>query len=285
MEPQIPDQSGFSQAITPELSAQLEAYEVGAWLDMYKAAPADFVERFGLEIIQHGKLVLTRCPGIPFVHFNCIKNLGMAEPASQTQLDEAIALYREADIARFTIYNHPLAQPVQIPEWLEARGLHTKGGWDRIYRNGAPLKGNVLEPPLGFAVEKVTTINAQEWAGFIDQSYGLPTSPWLLALVERPGWHHYLLRHNGRVVAVRSMYAEGGMAWFGVEAPVPGIMAPSFDLDIQLCQAMVREGLELGVQHFWADIEAPTPEMNTPAYGYFAALGFKRPYLRSHYRP
>ncbi|MEW5988866.1 MAG: hypothetical protein AB1791_19760, partial [Chloroflexota bacterium] len=114
--------------------------------------------------------------------------------------------------------------------------------------------------------------------------YGLPTTPWLLALVERPGWHHYLLRRGRAIAAVRSMYVHhDGMAWLGIDAPVPGIMAPSYDLDRQLCQAMVRDGLGLGVRYFAADIEAPTPAMNTPAYHHFEALGFKRPYFRSHY--
>ncbi len=273
----------FAEPITLELAAKLEAFEVGAWVDMYKAAPADFAAQFGLEIFHLGNLVLTRCPKIPFVHFNCLKNLGIAEPASEAQLDAAIALYREAGIGRFTVYHNPHCQPSPLKTWLEARGLHTKGGWERIYRDDRALGGNVLEPPPGFEGEKVNAANAHEWASFIDQSYGLPTSPWLLTWIGRPGWHNYLLRHNGQIVAVRSMYAKEGMAWMGVEAPVPGIMAPSFDLDIQLCQVMVREGLELGVRYFVADIEAPTPAMNTPAYRNFEALGFKRPYFRSHY--
>jgi len=28
----------------------------------------------------------------------------------------------------------------------------------------------------------------------------------------------------------------------------------------------------------------PPPDMSTPAYGHFDALGFKRAYFRSHYR-
>jgi hypothetical protein len=60
-------------------------------------------------------------------------------------------------------------------------------------------------------------------------------------------------------------------------------MAPSYDLDAQICQAIVKDGLDLGVRYFVADIEAPAPAMNTPAYQYFEALGFKRPYFRNHY--
>jgi len=32
-----------------------------------------------------------------------------------------------------------------------------------------------------------------------------------------------------------------------------------------------------------ADIEAPSEAMDTPAYEYFAALGFSRPYVRTHW--
>jgi hypothetical protein len=60
-------------------------------------------------------------------------------------------------------------------------------------------------------------------------------------------------------------------------------MAPSYDLDFQICQALVRDGINWGVNYFVADIEAPAAEMNTPAYHHFEALGFKRVYFRSHY--
>jgi hypothetical protein len=79
------------------------------------------------------------------------------------------------------------------------------------------------------------------------------------------------------------MYVTADRAWFSIDAPVPGVMAPSYDLDVQLCHAMVKDGLEIGVRLFVADIEAPDPAMMTPAYYHFEMLGFKRPYVRSHY--
>jgi hypothetical protein len=93
-----------------------------------------------------------------------------------------------------------------------------------------------------------------------------------------------MLRSETRIVAVRSMYIHpDGMAWLGIEAPVPGIMAPSYDLDFQICQVVVKDGINAGVKYFVADIEAPAAGMNTPAYHHFEALGFKRAYFRSHY--
>jgi hypothetical protein len=274
----------FTETVSPEFAAQIESCEVNAWLDMYAAAPADFADQFQLEIIRVRNVVLTRCKTIPFIHFNCVKNLGMGAPATEALVDEVLAIYREAGVQGFAFYHIPHCQPPELLEWFKARGLHRRGGWERIYRSNRVLTSMVIEPSDGFGVEKVTPTTAPEWAAYLDAIYGLPTTPWLLALVERPGWHHYLLRQETQIVAVRSMYVdEAGLGWLGIDAPVPGIMAPSYDLDIQICQTIVQDGIDLGVRYFVADIEAPDSEMNTPAYHHFEVLGFKRPYFRSHY--
>lgn len=274
----------FAETVSPEFAAQIEDCEVAAWLDLYAAAPADFARQFELEIMQVENVVLTLCRRIPFVHFNCVKNLGMTAPARESLVDDLILRYRQAGIRNFTFYHIPHCQPPALPEWLQARGFHPHGGWDRIYRNNDALDEPRVEPNGTFKVEKVTPATGLEWAGFIDSAYGLPTAPWLLALVARTGWHHYVLRRDAEIVAVRTMYIHSdGMAWLGIDAPVPGIMTPSYDLDRQLCQAIVKDGIALSVRYFVGDIEAPTPQMNTPAYRYFEGLGFKRPYFRSHY--
>lgn len=274
----------FTETVSPEFAAQLESCEVNAWVDMYAATPTDFARQFQLEIIRVQNIVLTRCKTIPFIHFNCVKNLGMTEPATEALVNEVLAIYKEAGVQNFTFYHIPQCQPLALPEWLKARGFRSRGGWDRIYRNNDVLDKPEVELNEDFKVEKVTRASGTEWAGYIDSVYGLPTTPWLLALVERPGWHHYVLRKRTEIVAVRTMYIHSdGMAWLGIDAPVPGIMAPSFDLDLQICQTIVKDGISLGVRYFVGDIEAPTPQMNTPAYRNFEGLGFKRSYFRNHY--
>ncbi len=274
----------FTENVSPELAAQLETGEVNAWVDMYEAVPADFARQFHLDILHVHSTVLTRCKTIPFIHFNVVKNLGMGEPATEALLDELIASYRHAGAKQFWFYHIPHCQPPELPDWFKARGLRPRGGWERIYRGNQALTRMVIEPSDADRLEKVTPDTAAEWAGYIDRIYGLPTTPWLQALVGRPGWHHYVLRRGAWIAAVRTLYVDPtGMAWMGIDAPVPGVMAPSYDLDAQLCQTIVKDGLDLGVRYFVADIEAPAAAMNTPAYRNFEALGFKRPYFRSHY--
>jgi hypothetical protein len=170
-------------------------------------------------------------------------NLGVTEPATEDIVDTVLTLYRQAGVRNFAFYHDPHCQPATLPEWFRSRGLHLRGGWERIYRDNRPLTSAVIEPPPRSRVEKVTPTTASAWAAFIDNMYGLPTTPWLLSLVGRPGWYHYLLRRDERIVAVRTMYVDGaGMAWLGIDAPVPGVMAPSYDLDINCARRLCKMG-------------------------------------------
>jgi hypothetical protein len=264
--------------VSQRFAQQIEQTEIEAWLDLYAAMPAGFAREFKAEIIQLDQITLTRCPGIAFGEFNRVMGLGVFEPATESQLEAVFASYREVGVKRFLIHHIPACQPTALTNWLEARQPAVRAGWERIVRDDSELERHPDDP----AIERVTTSNAHEWADFIDAAYHMPTKPWLLELVGRPGWHHYLLRED-TVVAVRSMRINpNGTAWFGIEAPVPGIMAPSFALDARLCQAMVRDGLKLGAKLFVADIEKPSATMDTPAYQDFARLGFTRPYFRTN---
>lgn len=270
--------------VSHDRSRIIEHAEVSAWLDLYATAPADFAASHGLSIAEEGGLAWTTCTTIPFIHFNCVKNFGVDSPATESQLDALLAHYRAAGISRPWFYVNPHTEPSRLRCWLEARGLQRQGGWERIYRGAEPLASEPLFMADGVLVERVTKASASEWAGFIDSRYRLPTSPWLMALVDRKGWHHYMAKRDGAVVAVRSLFiGPDGAAWSGIDAPVPGIMAPSFDLDAVLGEALVRDGIAAGAKLFVADIEAPHEERDGPAYRNYARLGFRIAYFRSHY--
>lgn len=134
-------------------------------------------------------------------------------------------------------------------------------------------------------MEEVTRETQDEWSAFLVAMYDLPgVEPALHALVERRGWRHYALRDGEEVSAARSMYIhDDGVAWWGVEAPVPGLMTPRFDLDLHLCREMVGDGLKMGVKLFVADIETPSERMDHDGYRNFGELGFERAYFRSNY--
>jgi hypothetical protein len=179
----------------------------------------------------------------------------------------------------FLLQSLPHCRPAEYEDWLRERGLEPFDGQDRVYRDGSPV-----EPPPPGPVEPVTKETAGEWAEFIERVYGLDTGPWLELLIGRPGWHQYVYRDGPEIVAARGMFiGPDGAAWLGMDGPVPGVMTDDYEPDAALCAFMVADGLAYGARSFLADIELPSPDMDTPAYRYFGGLGFTRPYVRKHW--
>jgi hypothetical protein len=204
----------------------------------------------------------------------------VAEPATPETIDRILERFAAHDIEMFLLQSLPACRPQAYDGWLHERGLEPFDVHDRVTRNGAPP-----EPHAGeLEVEVVDRGTADEWAAFVDRVYRLDTGDWLPALVGRPGWHHYVARDGGEVVSARSMYiGPAGAAWLGIDGPVPGVMTDAYEPDAAICAFMVEDGLARGATGFVADIEEVSEARDTPAYEYFARLGFERPYARTHY--
>ncbi|MFN8063115.1 MAG: hypothetical protein U0Q12_28440 [Vicinamibacterales bacterium] len=268
--------------LTHEDAVRIERPENDAWLDMYAAMPDTFRREFGADIVDIDGVLVTRCKALPFVHFNAALSLGLHAPATEQALDDVMDAYRRLDIRRFTVLHHEHCRPPELPQWLVMRGFEPRAGWDRVHRLAGPPLPDA--PPSRGEIGFVTTADAGAWASFLVGMYRLPTEPWLRALVGRAGWTHAVLTRGGVIVAARSLFVNtSGEAWLGVEAPVPGIMAPSFDDDHVLIDALMREALRLGATTFTADVELPHDGRATPPYTRWRELGFGHAYRRTHF--
>jgi hypothetical protein len=267
-------------------AAAIESAEARAWADLYAAAPADWAEAAGLGVCELGGALVLRWRGSGRRYFSRVIGLGVTAPATVPVVDEIVDHYARADITMFLLQSLPECLPVEYEAWLRERGLEPFDAQDRVVRGGEPLTdgGSVARSDRQLSVERVGVETADEWAGFLQRVYGLDAGPWLPRLIGRSGWHEYVAREDGEVVAARGMYlGADGMAWLGMDGPVPGVHTDDYEPDAALCEAIVRDGLALGARCFLADIEAPSETMDTPAYEYFPALGFTRPYVRTHW--
>jgi hypothetical protein len=268
-------------------AAAIEAAEARAWADMYAAAPRAFAESAGVSNrTVAGALVMTWA-ATGRRYFSRAIGLGVVEPVSQIALDDVLAGYADAGIEMFLIPSQPHCQPREFEDWLRERGLEPFDVQDRVIRGGEPLDTNRAPATSGrdLQVERVTSASADEWAEFLQRVYRLDTGAWLQALIGRPGWSQYVVREGGEIVAARGMYlTPERVAWVGMDGPVPGLGTQDFDPDVVLWSTIVADGLAAGAQMFIADIEAPSPTLDSPAYHYFARLGFRRPYARTHWR-
>ncbi len=176
-------------------------------------------------------------------------------------------------------------RPAEYESWLREFGLEPFDAQDRVVRDGSPL---AVAPTLAgdreLRVERVTHASTGEWVEFIERVYRLETGPWLPRLIGRPGWHQYVAREGGEIVAARGMHiGPDGTAWLGMDGPVPGVTTDDYEPDAALCAFIVSDGLVRGARTFIADIEAASDQQATPAYQSFGRLGFTRPYLRTHW--
>jgi len=267
--------------VDAQAAAAIEAAEARAWTDVYSAAPEDWAAEVGLGFREVAGALVIQWAATGRRYFSRAIGLGVIEPASGKSIDEILRGWEEAGISMFLLQSLPHCRPEGYEDLLRERGLEPFDAQDRVVRDGSPLE----QPGEGeLSVERVTAETADEWAEFVQRIYRLDTGPWLQRLIGRPGWHEYVARENGEIVAARGMFiGPDGPAWLGMDAPVPGVMTEDYEPDAALCAFIVADGLQRGATSFLADIELPSPELDTPAYGYFAGLGFRRPYVRTHW--
>jgi len=264
-------------------AAAIEAAEARVWADMYAAAPADFAARAGLASTEVGGALVLRWAATGRRYFSRAIGLGVTEPATREVVDRILDVYERSGIDMFLLQSLPHCRPKDYSGWLRDRGLEPFDAQDRIVRGGEPFV--VSEPPEGsLTVERVDRQVQDEWADFLQWVYRLDTGGWLQRLIGRAGWHQYVARKEGEVVAARGMHiGRDGIAWLGMDGPVPGIMTDDYEPDAAVCAFLLEDGLRRGARGFIADIEAPSAAMDTPAYDHFARLGFRRPYVRTHH--
>jgi hypothetical protein len=263
----------------------IELAEMRAWVDMYEAAPLDWAAEANQGLREIGGALVLHWGATGRRYFSRAIGLGVTAPATEETIDAILGLWEERGIDMFLLQSLPQCQPAEYEDWLRERGLEPFDRQDRIVRGGEPAEH---EPPdldgRSIAVEVVAERNVDEWGEFLQRIYRLDTGPWLPELIGRPGWHQFVAREHGEVVAARGMYiGPDGAAWLGMDGPVPGITTDDHTPDAAICAALVEHGLAHGARGFITDIEAPSEQMDTPSYERFAALGFHVPYVRTHW--
>jgi hypothetical protein len=263
----------------------IETAEARAWADMYEACPSAWVQEANQGLREIGGALVLHWGATGRRYFSRAIGLGVTVPATEETIDAILALWDQLGIDMWLLQSLPHCQPAGYDDWLRARGLEPFDAQDRIVRGGEPL-GTRPTSPSGreLALERVGREAVDEWAEFLQRVYRLDTGPWLPELTERPGWHQFVAREGGEIVAARGMHlGADGMAWLGMDGPVPGLMTDDHEPDAALCAFIVEYGLARGARGFLADIEAPSEQMDTPPYEYFGELGFSRPYVRTHW--
>lgn len=265
-----------------EAANSIEDIEKSAWEDMYEAMPKDFEEDFEFDFVKFKNFSLCSSKKIPFGHFNSALGFGYPNPVTESELYFVLEYFSKKEIKSFYIHWTPNCLPEDFEDVMTAKGLDVISGWDRIVRTKSDF--NLKEHSSDkYTVIEVDAANSEDWAEFIDNSYGLPAAQWLLSLVGRKGWHHYMLKEGSKIKAVRTAFIKDKYAWLGIDTPVPGIMTNDFEPDYFLSARITDDCIKRGAENICSVIEKTSAIQDTKAYYYWDKLGYIIAYYRKNY--
>lgn len=266
--------------LTPlQISELNEIGEAEVQASFVDCAPPAFTRPTRTEVKRIGSVVVTLIPALDTPFFNRILVLGVGRPVTEAVLDEAIGIFRAAGCDNYMAQVSPLAQPDQLPQWLEARGLKPSRNWAKMYRGDDPAP--VI--PTDLRLELVDKDQADAFGDLVITTFEVPAMlhPIMKSMVGQPGWHSYLAYDGQKPVACTSMHIRGDVAWLGNMGTLKKYRKRG--AQGALFARCIQDGLALGVKWFITETGEDTPEDPNPSYHNMLRNGFQLAYLRRNY--
>jgi hypothetical protein len=259
----------------------LEAVEAGACREIFAAAPQDLAAALGIRTVEVAGATLLIASGIPDPFFNRVIGLGVHRPATEAELDQVIATYREAGCKKWWLHLTPGAQPAAIPKWLAARGFAPppRRSWAKMLR--------ATEPPPSFAttleVRQAMSSEFGATAEAICRAYGMPIAftPWFESISRRAHWRTYAAIEHGSVVGAGLLYLDGASAWLGaggVRSEYRGRNAHRVLMAMRIADAIAA-----GCNRITTETGEPVSDEPNPSLANMQRCGFSKVYSRLNY--
>jgi len=262
-----------------ELADLNEFSEADANANFYQYTPADFAREYRLEARRVGNVWVTMLPGMDWTFFNRIVGLGIRETATETMLDDCIALIQQAGCQNYMAQVSPLAQPAELPVWLERRGLIHRRNWAKVYRGDEPAP--LVQTSL--RVESIGSESAAAFARVALSAFEMPAelTPMLTGFIGKPGWIHYLGFDGNEPVSAAALYVSGQVGWLGFGSTLASHRGRGGQG--ALFARRIEDGLKLGCKWFVTETGEDLPSQPNPSYHNMLRAGFKLAYLRPNY--
>jgi GNAT superfamily N-acetyltransferase len=263
------------------MADRVEHVEAEAWAELQLAISPELRSRFGIEVWRPDGGVALVARHLDVLAINRVLGLGFDSPLTPTQLDDIVASYRAAGVARLLFQWSPEAQPAEAAQWLTARGFRPLPRMVKLRRhtgNGVPAAVpttlSVVEIGAGWADVYETTVAAE---------LGVPAdiSAGIRSTLGRPAWHYYLALDGERPVAGAALFVRDDFAWCGLAATLPGDRRRG--AQSALLVRRLRDAAALGCTWVTCDTLEETAERPNPSLRNMRRLGFEIDYLRPSY--
>ena len=267
-------------AMTPEQIAEINEFgEAEAQANYFLCAPPEFTRPTRLEVKRIGSTRVMTIPALDHPLLNKILGLGVGEPATESMLDEAIAVFQKAGCKNYLAQLSPLARPDGIPDWLVARGFKPSSNWAKMVRGSEPAPAI----PTDLALEEIGKDQADAYASVVLATFEMPSMlrPLVKGLPGQPGWHHFMAFEGEKPAAAASMFVNGEVGWLGFDGTLKKYRKRGAQGALQAMR--IEAGRELGCKWFVTETGEDTPEDPNPSYHNMLRTGFKLAYLRRNY--
>ncbi len=257
----------------------VELSETEAWENYYLCSPDEFSQAYRVVAKRIGSVSVTMIPKLDWSFFNRIVGLGVSEPATETMLDDAISILKDAGCNNFMAQISPMSQPYQLPTWLEKRGFKLGRNWAKVYRgNELPI-----DVPTELRVETIGIECADMFADIALSAFEMPAElrPLVKGPIGKQGWHHYLAFDGDQPVSAGAMFVSGEIAWLGFGSTL--VTHRNRGGQGAVFARRINDGLALGCKLFVTETGEDTLESPNPSYHNMMRHGFKLAYLRPNY--
>lgn len=262
--------------IFEKLHVELEQQEARYFSDYFHAAGTGVVRALGLQHRSFGTACASVASSIDILAFNRVIGIGIGESASPAQIDELIALYRDAGVPRFFVQLSPHAQPAQIPDWLLARGFHAYNNWVKWLRPIAPLPQGETD----LRIEQIDGSEAETFARIIIESFEWPQAlaPLVAGTVGRSDWLHYLAYDGDQPAACAAQYIRSNFGSLAFAATLPDFRGRG--AQSALIARRFRDAATAGCRWMVTETAQQTLQRRVASYRNMQRHGFRIAYLR-----
>jgi GNAT superfamily N-acetyltransferase len=264
----------------PELAHTLESVEAEVWLDWLSAAPPALAESCGIAWRRVGGGVAGLAHGTDVLMYNRVVGLGISEPATHEHVDELIALYADAGVARWMVQWCPSAVPAGTVDLLRACGFSHHNNWAKLYRRAdVPLP----ETATTLHIERIGGEHRDSFATILEAAFehDRALAEWNASLVDRPGWRAYMAFDGARPAATGALFVHGRTAWLGFGATHPDYRGRG--AQSTLAARRIGTARELGCDTIVVETAEDRPERPCQSFRNMRRLGFELAYLRPNF--
>ena len=260
-----------------------EAIERAALEALHAVATPAIRSGLGLESRAIGAAFVSVAAQLPpsAIVINRAIGLGLGQAATEPEVAEIVATYRNANVGRYFCQVHPQSKPTSIAAWCKAQGLERARGWQKFVR-GRDRLGHSSSSLL---VRQVGHDHAAAFSVIACDAFDLGDAcrPWIERFANSDRWHLFMSFDGDEPAGTGAVFIDGDAAWTDFGATAPAFRKRGSQL------ALLQKRIEFALDNGCREISTCTGEdvPGDPQHSYTNILrcGFRETYVRENYAP